>query len=65
MRASAVRAGDAILHARGARRRIEILEHASPVLGSGLVKMIGQADDPGIVSPRRGRGRSEARGAGS
>ena len=42
--------------------RNEILEHASPVLGSGLGK-IGLAGDPGIVTPRRGRGCSGARGA--
>ena len=39
----------AIRHGRGARRRHAILEHASPVLGSGLGK-IGQAGDPGIVT---------------
>ena len=44
---------DAILHARGAWRRNEIPEHASPVLGSGLGKL-GQAGDPGIVAPRPG-----------
>ena len=54
---------DAILHARGARRRNEILENASPVLGSGLGK-IGQPGDRGIVTPRRGPGRSGARGEG-
>ena len=53
---------DAILHARGARRRNEILEHASPVLGSGLGKIV-QAGDPGTVTPRRGAWRSGARGA--
>ena len=37
----------AVRHARAARRRHELLEHASPVLGSGLGK-IGQAGDPGI-----------------
>ena len=49
----------------GARRRIEILEHASPVLCSGLGK-IGQAGDPtdpGIVTPRQDPGRSGAQGA--
>ena len=54
---------DAILHARGAQRRNKIFEHASPVLGSVLGK-IGQVSDSGIVTPRRGRGRQGARGAG-
>ena len=54
--------GDAILHARGARRQNEILELASPVLGSGLSK-IGQAGDSGIVTPRRDWGCSGARGS--
>ena len=54
---------DAILHARGARRWNEILEHASPVLGSGLSK-IGRTGDSGIVTPKLDRGGSEARGAG-
>ena len=54
---------DAILHQRGAQRLPRaILEHASPVLGSGLSK-IGQTGDLGIVTPRRGRGRG-ARGTG-
>ena len=64
----------AILHTRGARCRHAILEHASPVLGSGLpVDKIGQAGDPGIVTrampgrPGRGPGRgapiSHGRGA--
>ena len=53
----------AILQERGVRRRNEILEDASPVLCSGLSK-IGQAGDPGIVTPVRDRGRSGARGAG-
>ena len=55
----------AIQQERGARRRIEILEHASPVLCSGLGK-IGQAGDPtdpGIVTPRQDPGRSGAQGA--
>ena len=41
-----------------------MLEHANPILGSGLGK-IGQAGDPlGILMPGRGPGRSGARGAG-
>ena len=51
----------AILHARGARRRSAILEHAtddaSHVLGSALDK-IGQASHLGIVTPWRDQGRS-------
>ena len=59
----------AVRHARVARRRHELLEHASPVLGSGLGK-IGQAGDPGVVTspagpPGRGPRRSGARGAGA
>ena len=53
----------AVVQERGARRRNEILEHASPVLCSGLGK-IGQAGDPGIVTPGRDRGRLGARCAG-
>ena len=45
----------AMKHARGARRRHSILEYASPILGSGLVK-IGQAGDPGIVTSPGPRG---------
>ena len=52
-----------MLHARGALRLNEILEHASPVLGSGLSK-IGRAGDSGIVTPSQDRGRSGAWGAG-
>ena len=38
-------------HARGARRRHSILEHASPVLGSDLGKKV----DPGEARPARAR----------
>ena len=55
--------GHAILHERFARRRNAVLEPASPLLGSGLGK-IGQAGDPGTMTPRRDRGRSGAQGAG-
>ena len=47
--------------ARCAETRFSTLEHASPVLGSGKG---GQTGDQGIVTPRRGRGRSGARGEG-
>ena len=53
----------ATLQERCARRRNAILEHASPVLGSGLGKT-GQPGDPGIVRPGRCRGCSGARGTG-
>ena len=53
----------AMLHARGARGRNAILEHASPLLGSGLGK-IGPWMTPGIVTAGRGPGRS-GRGAWS
>ena len=33
---------DAILHARGARRRKEILEHTSPVLGSAFFALTSE-----------------------
>ena len=51
------------LQERRAQRRNEILEHASPVLGSDLGK-IGQAGDPGILKPGRNLGRSPLGGAG-
>ena len=54
---------DAILHSLGARRWNQTLEHASPVLGSGLNK-IGRTGDSGIVTPKLDRGGSGARGAG-
>ena len=41
----------AMWHARGARRRHSILEHASPVLGSDLGKKV----DPGEARPARAR----------
>ena len=56
-------------HAVSAARRHAILDHASPVLGSGLGE-IGQAVDPGVVTrakpgpPGRGPGRPGAQGAG-
>ena len=46
--------------ARGAGTRFSTLEHASSVLGSGKR---GQTGDPGIMTPRRGRGSSGAWGA--
>ena len=55
---------DAILHARCALRRNANLEHASPVLGSGLGK-IGQAGDPGIGTPGRGPGALGGAGRGA
>ena len=57
---------DAILHARGALRQNEILELSSPFLRVSLrvsLSKIGLAGDSGIVTPRRDRGRSGARGA--
>ena len=51
----------AMLHARGARGRNAILEHASPLLGSGLGK-IRPWVTTGIVTAGRGPGRS-GRGA--
>ena len=58
---AACRDSDTTLHTRGAWGwNNMILDHASPVLGSGLGK-IGQAGDPWIVTPRslrRGWGRA-------
>ena len=53
----------ATLHGRNTRHWHAILEHASPVLGSGLGK-IGQAGQQGIVKHGRGCMGLGARGAG-